>query len=47
LSITEISKLIGEEWGMLSEAQKETYRGLSLEEKANYELKCEKARRLY
>lgn len=32
---------------MLSEAQKDTYKAFSLEEKANYELKCEKARRLY
>ena len=47
LAITEISKLIGEEWGILTPAQKETYQALANEEKANYQIKCEKARRLY
>ena len=47
LAITEISKLIGEEWGILTPAQKETYQALASEEKANYQIKCEKARRLY
>lgn len=31
---------------MLSEAQKEVYRAQSLEDKANYLIKCENARRL-
>lgn len=47
LVITEISKLIGEEWGMLTAEQKDIYNALSVEEKANYQIKCEKARRLY
>jgi hypothetical protein len=47
LAIVEIAKLIAEEWHMLSEAQKEVYKAQSLEEKANYQIKCENARRLY
>lgn len=32
---------------MLTAAQKEIYQALAGEEKANYQIKCEKARRLY
>ena len=47
LSITDISKLIGEEWGMLTASQKETYQALAVEQKLDYQIKCEKARRHY
>jgi HMG (high mobility group) box len=47
LSITEIAKLLGEEWNMLTQNQKDVYKKKADEEKVEYQLKCETARRQY
>ncbi len=44
LSLIEVSKLIGEEWGKLSEGQKQVFQKKAQENKLEYEIKVAQAK---